>query len=162
MNSQYDHKDWALLLVRLVTGITFFLHGGQKLFGWFGGPGLKGFIQWTVLHHLHPALGYLAAGAELVGGFLMVLGICAELGALIAIPVMVGAILKIHWVNGYFSHWALGKFNSHGGYEYPINLILLCVAIIIGGPGAYALWDPIKRLREKLWFYPPVPLVKRD
>ncbi len=29
--------DAALLLLRAWLGITFVLHGGQKLFGWFGG-----------------------------------------------------------------------------------------------------------------------------
>lgn len=162
MKCNYDHKDWALLVVRLTIGLTFFLHGAQKLFGWFGGPGIKGFIAWTALHRMHPLIGYLAVGAELVGGLMMVLGLCAEIGALVNIPVMLGAVLTIKWVNGYFSHWALGDFNPFGGYEYPINLICLCAAVIIGGPGAWALWDPIKRLREKLWFCAPVPLVKSD
>src|SRR5205809_4299691 len=30
------------LLLRVVVGGTKFLHGAQKLFGWFGGPGLRG------------------------------------------------------------------------------------------------------------------------
>ena len=34
--------DLALLVVRLVLGITFVLHGAQKLFGWYGGAGING------------------------------------------------------------------------------------------------------------------------
>lgn len=30
---------WALLIIRLVAGLTLAAHGTQKLFGWFGGPG---------------------------------------------------------------------------------------------------------------------------
>ena len=32
----------GLLLLRLAVGLTIAAHGTQKLFGWFGGPGLDG------------------------------------------------------------------------------------------------------------------------
>jgi putative oxidoreductase len=34
--------DTALLILRVVVGLYVAGHGAQKLFGWFGGPGLKG------------------------------------------------------------------------------------------------------------------------
>ena len=38
--------DLALLILRLVTGLALMGHGAQKLFGWFGGPGLTGISGW--------------------------------------------------------------------------------------------------------------------
>ena len=34
--------DTGLLIARLVFGLLMAVHGSQKLFGWFGGPGMSG------------------------------------------------------------------------------------------------------------------------
>jgi putative oxidoreductase len=34
--------DTGLLIARLVFGLLMAVHGFQKLFGWFGGPGMSG------------------------------------------------------------------------------------------------------------------------
>ena len=34
--------DTGLLIARLVFGMLMTVHGCQKLFGWFGGPGMRG------------------------------------------------------------------------------------------------------------------------
>ncbi len=38
--------DWALLIARLIVGVVFMAHGAQKLFGAFGGPGLR--ARWVI------------------------------------------------------------------------------------------------------------------
>lgn len=45
--------DFGLLIIRLIIGITFMGHGAQKLFGWFGGYGLKGTGGWMESIGLH-------------------------------------------------------------------------------------------------------------
>ncbi len=132
----------ALTIVRLTLGSIFFLHGAQKVLGWFGGPGLDGFVKWSGTMGITPALAYLAAFAEFIGGILLFTGILAELGAVMTICVMIGAVVIVHWTHGYFA--------QNGGFEYPFNLILFALAIIVGGPGSYALWDPFKSLRDIL------------
>lgn len=133
------YQSWALFLVRLVLGSIFIAHGSQKLFGWFGGTGLEAFIAWAMSLGIPPFLGHLAAYAEFAGGVLMFFGIATEVGAFLTIPVMIGAVFIVHWEHGYFM--------QNGGFEYPFNLILLALAVIIGGPGMAALWDPFKKLR---------------
>jgi putative oxidoreductase len=34
--------NWSALIARLALGVTVFVHGAQKLFGWFGGYGFEG------------------------------------------------------------------------------------------------------------------------
>ena len=141
MNKEHCLQSKALLVLRLTLGSIFFLHGAQKVFGLFGGPGLTNFVAWTLTLGVPIWLGYLAAFAEFLGGCMLFLGIAAEVGALLTIPVMVGAVLVVHWPHGYFM--------QNGGFEYPFNLIFLALAVIIGGPGKAALWDPFKKCRQQ-------------
>ena len=126
----------ALAIVRIMLGIVFVAHGGQKVLGLFGGSGLEGFISWTGSLGIPVYLGYAAAFAEFIGGLLLLLGIYAELGALLVIGVMIGAI--------YFVHLPHGFFIQNGGYEYVLSLIVSSVAILIGGAGTLAL-RPMRR-----------------
>lgn len=141
MNNRYSTlQSYALLLVRLVVGSVFMLHGLQKVFGLFGGPGLTGFATWIASMGVPAFLGYAAALVELASGIMIFFGIATELGAVLVIPLMKVAIYLVHWKNGYFI--------QNEGYEYALNLLLLAVALIIGGPGAGALWDPFKKWRR--------------
>ena len=35
-----DTNDFSLFILQLGIGLTFAAHGAQKVFGWWGGPGL--------------------------------------------------------------------------------------------------------------------------
>lgn len=140
MISRSEQAQLALTLVRVTLGSIFILHGGQKVLGLFGGPGLESFVQWIGTMGVPSWLGYLAAFAEFIGGILLLTGCAAELGALMVIGVMIGAVVVVHWKHGYFG--------QNGGFEYPFNLALFALAIVIGGPGDYALWDMFKSYRS--------------
>jgi hypothetical protein len=55
--------DIGLLLLRLTVGLTLAAHGAQKLFGWFGGPG----IDATGLLKRRPRIVLLAPGCNFLG-----------------------------------------------------------------------------------------------
>jgi putative oxidoreductase len=133
-NWYIEAVQWAACMLRIQLGIVFILHGSQKVFGILGGPGMPGFIQWSSTLGLPAALAYAAAYAELIGGLLLFFGILAELGALMVIPVMLGAIFLVHWKNGFFI--------QNSGYEYCLLLIVVAVAIMLLGPGKLALYNP--------------------
>lgn len=117
--------DWALLAVRLVVGGIFMIHGAQKMFGAFGGPGLAGVID------MMGPVGYLVAIAEFFGGLGLVVGFLGRFSALALIGVMVGAIVQVHWQNGFFA--------SDGGWEFPLAMIGCLLTVLLGGTGAFSL-----------------------
>lgn len=100
--------EWALTIVRIMLGIIFIAHGAQKVLGLFGGSGLQGFVQWSATLGIPSWLAYCAAISELIAGILLVLGIASEIGALLVIGIMFGAIYFVHLKNGFFhSKWWL-------------------------------------------------------
>jgi putative oxidoreductase len=123
----------GLLLIRLVIGLSFMAHGTQKLFGWFGGHGLKGTGEWFESIGMKPGvrMALMAGLSELVGGALFAAGLLTPLGALLIAGTMVMAIVKVHGPNGY---WA-----TQNGYEYNLTLLVVAIGVAIAGPGYYAL-----------------------
>jgi len=58
-------NDGVLRLMRLVLGIVSFLHGAQKVFGWFGGFGFSGTMNaFTGMMHIPAPFAFLAIMAE--------------------------------------------------------------------------------------------------
>ncbi|HEX6547420.1 MAG TPA: DoxX family protein [Candidatus Dormibacteraeota bacterium] len=123
----------ALLLLRLVIGLTLAAHGAQKMFGWFGGPGLPGFQAMLERQRVRPAQHWAWIGAigELVGGLLVALGLLNPVGPALAAGAMLTAIFLVHLPNGFF--------NTKGGFEFPFVIPAALVAIGLAGPGAYSL-----------------------
>lgn len=124
-------RDWAFLILRLVLGITFLIHGAQLLFGAFGGPGLAGFTK------MMGPVGYLVAIGEFFGGLGILVGFLSRFSAAAIIVIMLGAIVMVHLPNGFFMNW-YGKQKGEG-YEYHLLVIAICVAIFIAGPGRLTL-----------------------
>lgn len=120
--------DTALAVLRVVLGVTFILHGGQKLFV-FGLAGVSGaFAQMGI-----PApgiLGPFVAFVEFFGGIAITLGLLTRLAALGVGATMVVAILTVHLKNGFF---------APTGVELPLALLGSAIALIITGAGDFSL-----------------------
>ncbi len=125
--------EFALMILRVFVGLLFAAHGAQKLFGWFGGRGLKATAAGLGTMGLHPAWlwAWTSALAEFGGGALLALGVLTPVAAAALICTMVMAIAKVHGRKGFW--------NTNGGYEFNLTLIAAALTIGLAGPGAYAL-----------------------
>ena len=120
--------SWRLAVLRVVVGFTFFMHGWQKLFQ-YGIPGVTGaFTQMGV--PLPAVTAPLVAVLEFVGGALLLVGLATPLVALLLAGDMLGATLLVHLKNGFF---------LPNGVEFVLLLLAGAVAILLAGPGAFAL-----------------------
>jgi putative oxidoreductase len=134
------------LILRAVIGPLFIGHGAQKLFGWFGGPGLE--KTGGMMEHLEmrPAKRHaLAVGAaEAGGGALLTLGALTPLATTTLTGVMVTAIRKVHFANG--------PWNTNRGYEYNAVLIAALTALAEHGAGRPSVDAALfPRLRGPAW-----------
>jgi putative oxidoreductase len=125
--------DMGLLVLRLTVGVTLAAHGAQKLFGWFGGPGLDATGQGLAMLGFHPGRRHaLTAGwVETLGGLLLALGFLTPLAAAVVLSVMFVAGVSAHGKKGFFIHT--------GGFEYTLVLGMAGLTLAFTGPGALSV-----------------------
>jgi putative oxidoreductase len=123
-------STWFTLPIRLGLGAVMIAHGAQKVLGSFGGSGFNAFISGTTpFGFMRPTWLWLAAAAvsELVGGIFLVIGFLTRVGAFFIACTMLTAIVGVHWAGGFFA--------SNRGYEYPLSLLAMSLALLIAGGG---------------------------
>lgn len=124
--------NWALLAPRLVLGTIMFAHGAQKLFGWFGGYGLKGTAGFFAESlGMTPGIFWaaLAGGGEFFGGLLLLIGLATRFAALTVAITMAVAIITVH----------SGAFFAPAGMEFPLALLAISLAFLVAGGGALSV-----------------------
>lgn len=138
----------GLLVLRLIVGGILFAHGAQKLFGWWGGPGMQGWTGAMTRMRVRPATpwAWMSALAEFAGGIGLALGFLDPLPSFAIAGSMLVAILLVHLPKGFFT--------SKGGYEFNLSLLAAVAAVALAGPGAYSL-DAVFGIR----FPEPVTLI---
>jgi len=121
-------QSLAPVVLRVVVGLVFALHGYQKLQGgvagtatFLGGLGFPGPEVFAVL----------LIAAELVGGIFLILGFLNYWTSRVLGIVAIVALLTVHVSNGFFL--------SGGGYEYILLILAATISLMITGPGKWSL-----------------------
>ncbi|GAB4176260.1 MAG: DoxX family protein [Geothermobacteraceae bacterium] len=131
-------NDIAALIMRLTLGVVMLPHGLQKTLGLFGGHGFSGtYGFFTAKMGMPGVVAVLIILAESLGALGLIFGFLTRLGALGIAAVMTGAIVLVHWQNGFFMNW-FG--NQQGeGFEYHLLALGLAIALMIRGGGALSV-----------------------
>ena len=123
----------GLLLARIVIGLLMAAHGVQKLFGWFGGYGLKVTGEFMVQLGFERGRAFATAASvgEIVSGLLVVLGFLGPVGPALMLAIMIVAAVTVHWEHGLFA--------SNNGIELPLLYGTAGVGLAMTGFGRYSL-----------------------
>jgi putative oxidoreductase len=124
---------YAALLLRVSLAVLFFAHVGLKIFvftpagtaKFFGSVGLPSEVAYVVI------------AGELLAALALLLGVWTRVVALLATPILLGAIFTVHGAAGFFFT------NPHGGWEYPAFWTVTLLVQALLGDGAYALGSPV-------------------
>jgi len=120
-NWNSEHGAQAYFVFRVLLGLLFFMHGAQKLFGWFGGSKVPSLVS---------AFG-VAGVLEVVIGLAVVLGLYTRLAATLAAVEMMVAFIWIHLPNGW---------NPLANYGEPAVLYFAAfLALTMYGAGKWSL-----------------------
>jgi putative oxidoreductase len=116
------------LILRVVLGIIFFVHGIVKFqggigntAGWFDSIGLPG------------GLAYVVAIIELVGGIALIVGFGTKIVAALLALLMIGATLKVKLAVGFLGNGQMA------GYELDLALLAIALYLAINGSKQYSL-----------------------
>jgi putative oxidoreductase len=127
---------WGMLPLRIVVGLVFLMHGGQKLFVF--GIGGTADIMGKLGLPLPSICAAIVIAVELLGGLAILLGIFTRLaGALLAFEMLI-AIIIARLAGGFFAPY---------GYEFELTLLGASLTFAFNGPGRMSL--------EEIWHRPP-------
>ncbi len=125
------------LIIRITLGLVIFLHGAQKLLGWFGGYGFDGTMGFFTQKLGVPAvIAFLVIIGESFGALGLITGFLTRLSAAGIAIIMLGAVFMVHWPNGVFMNWA-GK-QAGEGFEYHLLTLGLAIPLILYGGGRFS------------------------
>jgi putative oxidoreductase len=122
----------GLLFLRVVIGPIMAAHGASKLFGWFGGYGLKGTGEAFEQVGFRPGRAFAAAASitEIVSGLLVTLGFLGPIGPALMISVMIVAAITAHWGQGLL---------APKGIELPLLYAAGAFGLALTGYGQYSV-----------------------
>jgi putative oxidoreductase len=122
----------GLLLVRVVVGLIMAGHGAQKLFGWFGGYGVRKTGEFFAQIGFQPGTAFAAAASisEIASGLLVTFGFLGPIGPALMIGVMIVAAITVHWGQGLF---------APKGIELPLLYAAAAFGLALTGYGQYSL-----------------------
>ncbi|MBI3329696.1 MAG: DoxX family protein [Nitrospinae bacterium] len=121
-------QGWGITILRVVVGIVFVMHGGQKLFSY----GFSGVAQALGQAGIPAPMlsGVMVTAVEFLGGLALLLGLFTCWAAILLAINMLGAIVTVHWQAGFFLPM---------GFEFALTLLAANVTLALAGPGAASL-----------------------
>ena len=127
----------STFILRIVLGISFFIHGLVKfqggienIVGWFDSIGLPGF------------LAYAVATIELVGGIALILGLGTRIVSILFGLILIGAIVKVKLAIGF-----LGTAEM-AGYELDLAFLAIALFLVVNGSKHWSIDGFIINRRE--------------
>lgn len=126
--SQAQSSHYGALVIRTSFGTILVAHGLLKLLVFT----MAGTVAYFESLGLPALVAYLTVFGEIAGGVAIIVGLYTRLAALLSLPILFGA-LWAHSTNA----WVFSS--EGGGWEFPLLLVVMAIAVALHGNGAYAI-----------------------
>ncbi len=120
MNNKFEIST---LILRVVLGISFFIHGLDKFQG-----GIENTAGWFDSIGIPGGLAYVVATIELVGGIALIIGLGSRIVSVLISFIMLGALFTVSLNTGFLA-----------GYELDLAFLTMAVVIAINGSKLLAI-----------------------
>ncbi|MCM3676013.1 DoxX family protein [Peribacillus simplex] len=132
-----NKQEIGTFLLRVMLGISFFLHGLSKFkggldntSGWFQSIGIPGFMA------------YVVGIIELVGGIALIIGLGTRIISALLVFIMAGAIVYVKFPAGFMG-------NGEGtGYELDIVLMIIALHLVLNGSRFLSIDSKLPNLKK--------------
>jgi putative oxidoreductase len=132
----HTDPDYAWTFLRIIAGLIVFPYGMQKLFGWFGGPGIDGTLKDLGSRRIPRCIAWLIIVGQSFGSIALAAGFLGRIAAGGLFIIFTGALI-VHSADG----WAMNWFNEKKGegIEYFVMLLSLLLIVAVKGSGAMSI-----------------------
>jgi len=130
-------NDAGAVVLRVILGLTFFIHGLSKFQGGIGNT--VGFFESLGIVGF---LAYVVAFIELVGGIMLVLGIGTRIISVLFAVIMLGAIFTVKLSAGFLGNGQMA------GYELDLALLAMAIFLAIANSSSFSLGNKLFRSEE--------------
>ncbi len=133
-----NKQEIGTFLLRVMLGISFFLHSlskfkdwiGKHLRGWFQSIGIPGFMA------------YVVGMIELVGGIALIIGLGTRIISALLVFIMAGAIVYVKFPAGFMG-------NGEGsGYELDLVLMIIALHLVLNGSRFLSIDSKLPKLKK--------------
>lgn len=129
---KYRYYEVSLLVLRLVLGFTFLMHGIQKI------ANFAGILKFFASVGLPAFLPYFTVAVETGAGIFLILGLLTRLASLGIVAIMLGAIFTVKLQAGFIN-----------GYELDIIYLTAAVALILSGSHLFSIDNLLQKKLNK-------------
>ena len=97
------NTDLNPLITRTLLGVVVFVHGSQKLFGWFGGSGFENTMNYfTESLNLPWLIAFSTIILESIGALALIAGLATRFLAIAFTGIGFGIVFTTHLEHGFF------------------------------------------------------------
>ncbi|MCM3186854.1 DoxX family protein [Priestia megaterium] len=129
-----DSQNIGSLILRVVLGLTFFIHGFVKFQG-----GIEHQVTWFKSIGIPGVMAYGTASIELIGGALLFIGLGTRIISVIFVLLMLGSIITVKFAVGFLGNGQMA------GYELDLAYASMAVYLAINGSELFSIDHLIRK-----------------